>query len=355
MIRDAAGLVEAGLALPRDLAVLDAVGDRYAVAISDTMLAQIEHPDDPIGRQFIPSPAELDIAPHEHVDPVGDDALSPVPGVVHRYADRALLKPLLVCPVYCRFCFRREHVGPGGGLLSDSELDIAFEWFRNHPAIREVILTGGDPLMLSPRRLGHILRTLAAIPHIETLRIHTRVPVADPARVTSELAACLDVGEPVWIVVHANHAREFTPGSTTALRRLHAAGAALLGQSVLLRGVNDSTQALETLFQAMLRNRIKPYYLHQLDPAPGTARFAVPIDEGQALLRSLRGRVTGLAWPTYVLDIPGGYGKVPIGPGYLGTDGAVFDPSGIRHSVASDGGHSGPPARNAQADQGGPE
>ncbi len=355
MIRDAAGLVDAGLASPRDLAALNAVGDRYAVAIPDAMLALIERPDDPIGRQFIPDPAELDVAPHERADPIGDDALSPVPGVVHRYADRALLKPLLICPVYCRFCFRREHVGPGGGLLSNSQLDAAFEWFRDHPAIREVILTGGDPLMLSPRRLGHILRTLASIPHIETLRIHTRVPVADPARVTHELAACLDIGQSVWIVVHANHAREFTSGGTAALRRLHAAGAALLGQSVLLRGVNDSAQVLENLFRAMLRNRVKPYYLHQLDPAPGTARFAVPIDEGQAILRSLRGRVTGLAWPTYVLDIPGGYGKVPIGPGYLDSDGVVLDPTGVRRYATGPCGSSDPAARGAQTNQGCPE
>ncbi len=333
MIRDAAGLVAAGLAEPGDLAALDRVGARYAVAIPDGMRALIEHPDDPIGRQFIPHPAELDLAPDERADPIGDDALSPLPGVVHRYPDRALLKPLLICPVYCRFCFRREHVGPGGGLLSDAELDAAYAWFRAHPAVREVILTGGDPLMLSPRRLRAILRTLAAIPHIELLRIHTRVPVAEPARITEALATTLDVATPVWLVVHANHAREFTPDAVAALRRIQTAGVPLLGQSVLLRGVNDSPETLENLFRAMLRARIKPYYLHQLDPAPGTARFAVPIEEGQRILRALRGRVTGLAWPTYVLDIPGGHGKVPIGPDYL-DDGMVLDPAGIRHNLA---------------------
>jgi len=330
VIRDAAALVEAGLAPSRDLHALEQVGARYAVAIPDAMRALIEQPDDPIGRQFIPSPAELDMAPHERADPIGDDALSPLPGVVHRYADRALLKPLLICPVYCRFCFRREHVGPGGGLLSDAELEAAYAWFRAHPAIREVILTGGDPLMLSPRRLGQILRTLAGIPHIELLRIHSRVPVADPARVTAALAAAMEADTPVWLVVHANHAREFTPAAIAALRRIQAAGVPLLGQSVLLRGVNDSPEALEALFRAMLRARVKPYYLHQLDPAPGTARFAVPVTEGQNILRALRGRLTGLAWPTYVLDIPGGHGKVPIGPNYL-EDGAVRDPEGERH------------------------
>ncbi len=335
MIRDAAALIAAGLAPESDRAALDQVGARYAVAIPPAMQALIQDPTDPIGRQFIPHPDELLLAPHEDPDPIGDDALSPVPGIVHRYADRALLKPLLVCPVYCRFCFRREHVGPGGGLLTDAQLDTAYAWLRAHPAIREVILTGGDPLMLSPRRLSAILAALSAIPHIELLRIHTRVPVADPARVTPALSAALESATPLWMVVHANHAREFTPGANAALRRIAAAGVPLLGQSVLLRGVNDSPDALETLFRAMLRARVKPYYLHQLDPAPGTARFHVPIPDGQAILAALRGRLTGLAWPTYVLDIPGGHGKVPIGPAYLDGDGAVRDPGGARHSLVA--------------------
>ncbi|MGI4954262.1 MAG: lysine-2,3-aminomutase-like protein, partial [Janthinobacterium lividum] len=299
MIRDATALIAAGLAPEADRAALDQVGTRYAVAIPPAMQALIQAPSDPIGLQFIPHPDELLLSPGENLDPIGDDALSPVPGIVHRYADRALLKPLLVCPVYCRFCFRREHVGPGGGLLTDAQLDTAYVWLRAHPAIREVILTGGDPLMLSPRRLTAILAALSAIPHIELLRIHTRVPVADPARVTPALAAALESATPLWMVVHANHAREFTPGANAALRRIAAAGVPLLGQSVLLRDVNDSPDALEALFRAMLRARVKPYYLHQLDPAPGTARFHVPIPEGQAILAALRGRVTGLAWPTY--------------------------------------------------------
>ena len=335
MIRDAAALIAAGLAPEADRAALDQVGARYAVAIPPAMQALIQDPTDPIGLQFIPHPDELLLAPNEDPDPIGDDALSPVPGIVHRYADRALLKPLLVCPVYCRFCFRREHVGPGGGLLTDAQLETAYAWLRAHPAIREVILTGGDPLMLSPRRLSAILAALSAIPHIELLRIHTRVPVADPARVTPALAAALESATPLWMVVHANHAREFTPGANAALRRITTAGVPLLGQSVLLRGVNDSPDALEALFRAMLRARVKPYYLHQLDPAPGTARFHVPIPEGQAILAALRGRVTGLAWPTYVLDIPGGHGKVPIGPTYLDGDRTVRDPGGVRHALAA--------------------
>jgi lysine 2,3-aminomutase len=333
ILRDAASLVAAGLATPEALPALDLVGERYAVAIPPILAALITHPDDPIGRQFVPHPDELHTAPHERADPIGDDALSPVPGIVHRYADRALLKPLLICPVYCRFCFRREHVGPDGGLLTEAQLDTALTWLRDHRQIREVILTGGDPLLLSPRRLGALLETLAAIPHIETIRIHTRVPVADPARLRM-LAPVLDTDTPLWLVVHANHASEFTPEAVAALRTVNRRGVPLLGQSVLLRGVNDTAEALEGLFRAMLAARIKPYYLHQLDPAPGTARFHVPIEEGRALLASLRGRVTGLAWPTYVLDIPGGHGKVPIGPDYL-SPGSVRDPAGHSHVLAA--------------------
>jgi lysine 2,3-aminomutase len=333
VLRTADALLRANLIAPDTRGAVAAVEQRYAVAISPPMRALIEHPDDPIGRQFIPDPAELITSPNESADPIADDALSPIKGVVHRYPDRALLKPLLLCPVYCRFCFRREHVGPDGGLLSEPELKAAYAWFAARPAIREVILTGGDPLMLSPRRLSSIVAALSAIPHIETLRVHTRVPVAEPGRVTDALAAALETNLSMWVVVHANHAREFTPAARTALRCLLSHGIPLLGQSVLLQGVNDSAEALESLFRAMLAARVKPYYLHQLDPAPGTARFHVPIEEGRRLLRSLRGRVTGLAWPTYVLDIPGGHGKVPVGPDYLEADDHVRDTTGSRHPV----------------------
>jgi len=316
-LRSAAAIAAAGLMDPQAAAALAPVEARYAVAISPAMQALIETPDDPIGRQFIPDLAELSLAAHEHADPIGDDALSPVQGVVHRYPDRALLKPLLICPVYCRFCFRREHVGPDGGVLSEAALAAAYAWFDAHPAITEIILTGGDPLMLSPRRLGAILQRLAAIPHVRTLRIHSRVPVAEPERITDALLDAMEIDKPLWLAVHANHGREFSQAARDALRRLARRGIPLLGQSVLLRGVNDTPAALEALLRAMVEARVKPYYLHQLDAAPGTARFHVPIAEGRALLEAIRGRVTGLAWPTYILDIPGGFGKVPIGPDYV--------------------------------------
>lgn len=328
--------MSSGSALPGS--ALATVAERYAIAITPAILDLIDRndPDDPIARQFVPSPAELTNDGHDRPDPVGDVALSPVKGIVHRYPDRVLLKPLHACPVYCRFCFRREQVGPGGDALNDAELTRALDYIRARPEIWEVILTGGDPLMLSPRRLGEIVRALTAIPHVETLRIHTRVPIVDPTRVTPALAAALDCDKPLWIAIHANHPRELTAEAAAACSRLVRAGAILLGQTVLLRGVNDSPDTLEELFRGMIRSRIKPYYLHHPDLAPGTGHFRLSIAEGQAIVRQLRGRLSGIAHPTYVLDIPGGAGKVPVGPVFTETDG-VRDPAGTLHRYADFG------------------
>jgi lysine 2,3-aminomutase len=312
-LRTARALREAGLidaAAERGAA---AVADRYAVAVTPHVARLIEHPADPIGLQYLPDPAELETAPGELADPTADGPFTPVKGVVHRYPDRALLKPLLACPVYCRFCFRREVVGPDGGLLSEAELAAALAWFERTPAVREAVLTGGDPFMLSARRLGGVLARLGAVPHIETLRVHTRVPVADPGRVDAALVEALRrAGKPVFVAVHANHAREFVAPAVEALARLADAGVVLLGQSVLLRGVNDSVGALEDLFRAMIRARVRPYYLHALDPAPGVGRFAVPDAEGLALVQALRGRVPGHAIPAFVRESAGGGGKKPV-------------------------------------------
>ena len=298
------------------------------------MRALIERPDDPIGRQFVPDPAELTTAPHERADPIADDALSPIKGVVHRYPDRALLKPLLVCPVYCRFCFRREHVGPDGGVLTEAELQAAYDWFAARPAIREVILTGGDPLMLSPRRLGaHRRRAVGHSAHRDPARPYPRA-VRRPGARHRGAGRCTGhrARRCGWCCTPTTRASSPPrPARRSAASRQQAIP--VLGQSVLLRGVNDSAEALEALFRAMLAARVKPYYLHQLDAAPGTARFHVPIEEGRRLLAALRGRVTGLAWPTYVLDIPGGHGKVPIGPDYLEPDDQVRDPAGTVHAL----------------------
>ena len=313
-LRSPQDLARAGLVAVDAVPGLEAVAARYATAITPAMAALInkDDPADPIGLQYIPDVAELITAPHELEDPTADAPFTPVKGVVHRYPDRALLKPLLACPVYCRFCFRREKVGPDGGLLSEAELQEALAWFEGNAAIREVILTGGDPLMLSARRLDEILRRLADMAHIESLRIHTRVPVADPARVTAALVGAMRQTKPVFIAVHANHAREFTPDAAQALMRLADAGVPLLGQSVLLRGVNDDASAMEALLRAMLRNRIKPYYLHSLDAAPGTARFQVPEVDGLALMAALRGRLPGHALPLFVRETPMGGGKKPV-------------------------------------------
>jgi lysine 2,3-aminomutase len=333
-LRSAADLVRAGLVA--DPAPIEAVARLYAIAVPPAFQALITHPDDPIGRQVIPHPNELLTAANEHEDPTADAAMSPVEGVVRRYPDRALLKPVLACPLYCRFCFRRAHVGPEGSLLSETALDAALNWIAGEAALREVILTGGDPLILSPRRLAHIMGRLSAMPHIDTIRIHTRVPVAAPERIDDALIASLTTDTPLRVILHANAAAELTEAARAAIRHLLTAAIPVLSQSVLLRGVNDTPERLESLLRALLKARVTPATLHQLDRAPGTARFHVPIEEGRALLASLRGRVPGDAIPTYVLDIEGGHGKVPIGPDYLAPDAqTVRDPWGNRHSLAA--------------------
>ena len=305
-------LIDAGLLPPEQLAGAEAVAARYAIAIPPALAERIGSPGDPLGLQFLPDLAELITAPHENADPIADEALSPLPGIVHRYPDRALLKPLLACPVYCRFCFRREQVGPDGGLLTQDQLEAAYEYISARPTIHEVILTGGDPLILSPRRLGDILRRLDAIPHVELLRIHSRVPVADPTLINTALLDALKTEKPLYLAIHANHALEFSEATNIALNSLSRLGIPLLGQTVLLAGVNDSEDALADLFRAMLRARVKPYYLHQLDAAPGTARFYVAPERGREILANLRGKISGTALPTYILDRPGGLGKIPL-------------------------------------------
>jgi lysine 2,3-aminomutase len=320
-LRQPAELVARGLASTASLPDLEKVAARYAVAVTPDMVALINpnDPDDPIARQFIPSPEELTSGPGESPDPIGDHAYSPVTGIVHRYPDRVLFKLVHVCAVYCRFCFRREMVGPGKETaLSQTAYCEALEYIRAHPEVWEVILTGGDPLMLSPRRLAEIMADLAAIGHVKIIRIHTRVPVAEPTRISTEMVAALKVeGATTWVALHANHAREFSDRARAACAAMVDAGIPMVSQSVLLRGVNDNPAALEALMRAFVECRIKPYYLHHGDLAPGTAHLRTSVSNGQELMRALRGRVSGLCQPEYVLDIPGGYGKAPIGPNYL--------------------------------------
>jgi lysine 2,3-aminomutase len=326
-LRRIADLVAAGLVEPARAAALERVAQRYAVALTPAMAALVEAPDDPIARQFLPDEGELAIAPEERVDPIGDAAHEAVPGLVHRYPDRVLLKPHHACAVYCRFCFRREQVGPGGAALDEKALGRALDYIRAHPEIWEVILSGGDPLLLSPRRLKRLVGALDAIPHLGSIRIHTRVPLVAPERVG---AAALAARKAVWVVLHVNHARELTEAARAAIAKLRRAGIPLLAQSVLLKGVNDDAATLEALFRALVALGVKPYYLHHPDLAPGTAGFRGTIAEGQAVMRALRGRLSGICQPTYVLDIPGGHGKVPVGPAYLDGE-VVEDPWGGKH------------------------
>ena len=329
-IRTIEALTAQGLAEPASQDDLQRVVEQFALRITPHVAAHLTNPA--IARQYIPTTDELVITPDELADPIGDEVHTPVKGITHRYADRVLLKPTHTCAVYCRFCFRRETVGQAEQSLTDAELQAALAYVQSHPEIWEVILSGGDPLVLSNRRLKVIVDALAAAPHVEVLRLHTRVPVVDPARITTELITALKSRLATYVVIHINHADELTDAVKSALARLVDAGIPLLSQSVLLRGVNDSVEALTRLMRALVANRVKPYYLHQTDLAKGTGHFRVPLAEGQDLMRQMRGPVSGLCLPTYVLDIPGGHGKVPVGPNYVGA-GTVVDPKGKTHEL----------------------
>jgi lysine 2,3-aminomutase len=309
-------LAEAGFVSPETAESLMPVAERYSIAMTPALadLVDPSDPDDPIARQFVPSVDELLTTPDEHADPIGDERHTPVRGIVNRYPDRVLLKLTHICPVYCRFCFRREMVGAANGPgLSSSELEAALAYIESHSDIWEVILTGGDPLALSPRQIAKAVTRLNAIPHVKILRWHTRVPVAKPEMITGELIAAMNAPDKTtYVVLHTNHARELSPQARTACWALIRAGFPMLSQSVLLKGVNNSIHALEALMRALIESGIKPYYLHHADLAPGTSHFRTSIAEGQSLMRELQARASGLCLPTYVLDIPGGYAKARL-------------------------------------------
>ncbi|MGC9953017.1 MAG: lysine-2,3-aminomutase-like protein [Rhizomicrobium sp.] len=337
-------LIKAGLIAPERAPALAPVAARYAVAVTETVAKLIDRADprDPIARQFIPSETELVHTPEERADPIGDDAHSPVPGIVHRHKDRVLFKLVHACPVYCRFCFRREMVGPNGETaLSPQAFEAAIAYIESHPEIWEVILTGGDPFILNARRAGEVSWRLAAIAHVKIIRWHTRVPIVDPAHITDEFIAALIVpGATTIVALHANHPRELTAEGRAACARLIDAGIPMLSQSVLLRGVNDNVETLEALMRAFVETRIKPYYLHHADLAPGTSHFRVPIEEGQRLMRELRARVSGVCVPHYVLDIPGGYAKASLASSDLEkaeTGYRLRDHAGRWHSYPPEG------------------
>ena len=334
-LRNVSELCRHDLVSREKLGALSEVAERYAVAITPVIADLIDptDPHDPIARQFVPDARELVETPQERGDPIGDDRFTPVEGVVHRYPDRVLLKLVNACAVYCRFCFRREMVGPGRGGLSPKALAAALDYIAGRPEIWEVILSGGDPPILSARRLKSVVAKIAAMDHVKVIRVHTRVPAVAPERVDAALLRALRTkGKATFVVLHVNHPRELTKKARAACARLVDAGIPMLAQSVLLRGVNDDVETLGVLMRRLVECRIKPYYLHHADLAPGTAHLRTSIAEGQALMRALHGRYSGLCQPSYVLDIPDGYGKSPIGPNYLSKDGAaVEDFNGRRH------------------------
>jgi lysine 2,3-aminomutase len=332
-------LVRAGLSAPGNEADIELVARRYAIGLTPSLADLIDRgdPSDPIARQFVPDRRELAHDPAEQEDPIGDDAKSPIKGLVHRYPDRVLIKLVSVCAVYCRFCFRRERIGPGAPSLSEEELAAALDYIRARREIWEIIFTGGDPLTLSARRIAEVCEKVASIDHVKVLRWHTRMPIAAPERITVAAARALRAeGRTSVVAVHANHPRELTADARAACRRLAEAGVMLVSQSVLLRGVNDDLGTLETLMRAFVEAGIKPYYLHHPDLAPGTGHWRVPIAHGQELMRVLRTRLSGLAMPAYVLDIPGGAGKIRAESSSIAPDGAagyrIFDSRGREHA-----------------------
>lgn len=309
-------LINAGLVKESDIQAIEQVAARYSVAIPSYInnLITTASPADPITRQFVPDTREMIVLPGENGDPIGDTRHSPVTGIVHRYRDRVLLKVVHICPVYCRFCFRREMVGPGHEPnLTPGQVAAALAYVRDHDEISEVILTGGDPFVLSPNRIAELTGALSAIPHIKRIRWHTRVPVVEPAKISIKLAEALKSNTAQTIVaVHANHPREFTPEAIYAVSTLHGAGISLISQSVLLKGINDDAATLNGLIEAFRTNRIKPYYIHHADLAPGTSHFRTTIAHGQELLGKVQMALPVHAHPTYVLDIPGGFSKVNL-------------------------------------------
>lgn len=311
-----ADLAEAGLIADAGDQHLRGVAETFRIRITPAMQAAIAAADDPVARQFVPTIAENVVNDTDLHDPIGDRVHLAAPGLTHRYPDRVILALTQTCDVYCRFCFRRETVGETGA-LSDADLDAAMDYLARTPKVREVVLTGGDPLTLSPRRIATVLDRLAAVRHIEHVRFHSRVPVVAPDRIDAALLSALGRHPAVWVVVHTNHAQELTDTARAALARLTGAGIPLLSQTVLLRGVNDRAETLADLFRALVRLKVKPYYLHHCDLARGAGHFRTTIAEGRAIMADLRGMISGLCIPTYVLDTPGGFGKVPLTEAYV--------------------------------------
>jgi lysine 2,3-aminomutase len=280
-------------------------------------LADPADPGCPIRRQVVPHAAERREVPGDLADPLGEEAHEVAPGLIQRYPDRALLFATDRCAVYCRFCTRSRLVGAGGGARSLARLGPAFAYLRAHPEVRDVIVSGGDPLAMATDRLVGIVGALRQVPSVETIRLATRVPVALPQRITAELVRALRPHHPLWVMTHFNHPKELTPDSRRACRRLADAGFPVMNHTVLLRGVNDDAGVLAELFRGLVRERVRPYYLLQADPVRGTAHLRTPLAVGIRLMGELQGRLSGIALPRLIVDTPGGLGKVPVGVDYV--------------------------------------
>lgn len=298
-----------------DGAALERVVEKYPMCVNPYYLSLVGSPDDPIGLQAIPHPAELErwVAVE---DPLAEESMSPVPCLVHRYPDRALFLVTTRCAMYCRFCTRKRKVGEDHPITREMRRE-ALEYIRRTPEIRDVILSGGDPFLLDDEDLDEVLRGVRSIPHVEIVRIGTRVPCTLPQRVTPRLVAMLKRYHPLYVNVHFEHPREVTPEAQRALRRLADAGIPLGNQSVLLRGVNDDPRVFRELNQKLLACRVRPYYLYQADLVAGTEHFRTPVETGIRVIEGLRGHTSGLAVPQFVVDGPGGAGKIPLLPEYV--------------------------------------
>ena len=304
---------------PEERAGTILAGKKLALGITPHFFNLIdrEDPDCPIRRQVVPRIEESITASDEMLDPCGEDSNMPVPGLVHRYPDRVLLLVTDRCASYCRYCTRSRVVSGAGEQELTMDLEGAFAYLEKHPEVRDVLLSGGDPLLLSDSKLDAILTRLRQIPTIEFIRIGTRIPIFLPQRITTDLLNVLKKHHPLWMSVHSNHPKELTQEVRLALGRLADAGIPLGNQSVLLKGVNDRADTLKSLFHKLLLCRVRPYYLYQCDLISGSAHLRTTIRDGQEIMEQLRGHTTGYAVPTYVVDGPGGGGKIPIGPNYI--------------------------------------
>jgi lysine 2,3-aminomutase len=317
-VRNAGHLADIASRFGIDPAPLEAVAARYPVRISTHYLSLISEPGDPIWRQCIPDPRELD--DDQLPDPLGEERLSPVPGLIHRYPDRVVWLVSDDCAVYCRFCMRKRRLGQSFP-ISEEDRIAALGYIASHPGIRDVILSGGDPFMLPYAELDNLLCRLRAIPHVEIIRIGSRVPVVLPERITQELCTILKKHHPLYLNTHFNHPCEITPEAREACGRLADAGIPLGNQTVLLKGVNDDPATMTRLMQRLLAIRVRPYYLHQMDLVRGTGHFRTPVSCGVRIMAALRGHTSGLASPYYVIDLPEGKGKVPVLPESVRRDG----------------------------------